>query len=79
MLTGDCDFESGGCSWNDRLVGTQFNWTRHQGRSPSWYTGPESDHTTGTHTGYKPNTTGTHTGCKPNTTGTHIGCKPPVQ
>eukprot|EP00116_Pleurobrachia_bachei_P000447 sb/3460709/ len=30
---------------------TQFNWTRRQGYSPSWMTGPESDHTTGTQSG----------------------------
>ena len=44
---GNCDFENNNCNWKDITIGTQFNWTRHQGYSPSWYTGPDSDHTTG--------------------------------
>ena len=44
---GNCDFEKNNCNWRDQMLNTQFNWTRHQGYSPSWFTGPNSDHTTG--------------------------------
>ena len=38
----DCSFETDKCGWIDTA-----NWTRTSGGTPSSYTGPSSDHTTG--------------------------------
>ena len=47
----DCTFESDWCSWTQALD-DKFNWTRVQGKTPSQYTGPVTDHTTGGSAGY---------------------------
>ncbi|XP_033751986.1 MAM and LDL-receptor class A domain-containing protein 1-like [Pecten maximus] len=48
---GACNFEQGLCGYTN-LQGDQFDWTRGQGNSPSAYTGPSVDHTTGTTNGH---------------------------
>ena len=46
-----CDFESSDiCGYTNEPSGN-FNWTRHQGSTGSWYTGPPYDHTTFTKEG----------------------------
>eukprot|EP00795_Rhopilema_esculentum_P007658 gene7658-13482_t len=40
-----CDFECGWCSLKQNKSDT-FDWTRENGETPSYYTGPSSDHTT---------------------------------
>lgn len=47
----DCTFESNWCSWTQALD-DKFNWTRVQGKTPSRYTGPTTDHTTGGSAGF---------------------------
>ncbi|CAH1791155.1 unnamed protein product [Owenia fusiformis] len=53
-----CSFEDGMCGWkhvtadSDEKDQRQFNWTRHQGKTPSEKTGPSFDHTYGNETGY---------------------------
>ena len=47
----DCTFEKDMCRWTQALDDT-FNWTRSQGRTPSQFTGPATDHTTGGSAGY---------------------------
>ena len=49
-LTGDCDFEKGLCTWVNsmNIVEDEFDWTRGSGGTPSHFTGPQIDHTTGT-------------------------------
>ncbi|RDD40324.1 MAM and LDL-receptor class A domain-containing protein 2 [Trichoplax sp. H2] len=42
---GACTFEKGQCGWQNTFT-DNFNWTRHQGRTPSLTTGPSYDHTT---------------------------------
>ncbi|XP_071490304.1 MAM and LDL-receptor class A domain-containing protein 1-like [Diadema antillarum] len=42
----DCDFESGLCEW-EQAYGDDFDWTRNSGRTSSYSTGPDGDHTTG--------------------------------
>ncbi|EDO47787.1 predicted protein [Nematostella vectensis] len=49
---GDCNFESGQCTWVNTQVGDQFDWTRNSGTTPSWQTGPSTDHTTGSPLGH---------------------------
>ena len=46
---GDCNFESDMCTWtNVQNSGDQFDWLRGSGGTPSSFTGPAIDHTTGT-------------------------------
>lgn len=54
-LVGNCDFESSSfCEWlnvpnGNRSIGLDdFDWTLASGATPSYYTGPSTDHTTGT-------------------------------
>ncbi|KAJ3594687.1 hypothetical protein NHX12_003994 [Muraenolepis orangiensis] len=42
----NCDFEQDLCEWN-QLVTDVFDWTRHNGSTPTIMTGPSSDHTAG--------------------------------
>lgn len=46
-----CDFEFGMCGWQ-QLTNDQFDWQRHRGPTSSYGTGPSSDHTKGTLSGY---------------------------
>ncbi|XP_057712928.1 MAM and LDL-receptor class A domain-containing protein 1 isoform X2 [Corythoichthys intestinalis] len=41
----NCDFEKDLCHWNQMLTDV-FDWTRNRGSTPSFRTGPSSDHTT---------------------------------
>ncbi|KAJ8022860.1 MAM and LDL-receptor class A domain-containing protein 2 [Holothuria leucospilota] len=41
-----CTFEYGSCGYN-QMADDDFDWTRHQGATPSYRTGPPGDHTTG--------------------------------
>lgn len=41
-----CDFEQGFCQWY-HSSDSDFTWTRNQGPTRSWNTGPDADHTTG--------------------------------
>ena len=43
-----CDFETSKCGYVDSTDNTSFTWTRHQGPTASFNTGPNTDHTTGT-------------------------------
>jgi len=51
--SGDCDFEKGLCTWVNSLniVDDEFDWTRGSGGTPSGFTGPSTDHTTGSKNG----------------------------
>jgi hypothetical protein len=40
------DFESGFCAYTNVQQGDQFDWERGSGITPSFYTGPNNDHTT---------------------------------
>ena len=42
-----CDFEDGFCQWF-QLIDDEFHWRRQKGPTPSSFTGPDVDHTTGT-------------------------------
>ncbi|XP_078356814.1 thyroid hormone-induced protein B-like [Oculina patagonica] len=42
-----CNFESGICGWEQEDT-DDFDWTRTSGLTPTWWTGPDEDHTTGT-------------------------------
>ena len=43
-----CNFDSGLCyGWHQSQLSDVFNWTRGTGGTPSFNTGPSSDHTTG--------------------------------
>ncbi|XP_052269942.1 MAM and LDL-receptor class A domain-containing protein 1-like [Dreissena polymorpha] len=47
-----CNFDNDtNCIWHNVHVGDNFDWTLHQGETPSENTGPTYDHTTGTHQG----------------------------
>jgi len=46
-----CDFETSKCGYVDSTDNTSFTWTRHQGPTYSFNTGPSVDHTTGTDKG----------------------------
>ena len=48
-LLGGCDFERGGlCNWQQVLDGEDnFDWSINSGATPSKFTGPRFDHTTG--------------------------------
>ncbi|XP_077371361.1 MAM and LDL-receptor class A domain-containing protein 1 [Festucalex cinctus] len=41
----NCNFENDLCQWK-QLVADAFDWTRHNGSTPTFGTGPSSDHTT---------------------------------
>ncbi|XP_072014802.1 thyroid hormone-induced protein B-like [Amphiura filiformis] len=45
-LPGECDFDDDTCDWR-QLQDDDFDWTRFTGSTPSYYTGPSRDHTTG--------------------------------
>ena len=47
-----CDFETDKCIWRDGINNTDFFWTWQQGCTPSYSTGPCTDHTTGTDQGH---------------------------
>lgn len=48
-----CNFEQGLCSWTqDQSGGDVFDWTRIQGPTPTFNTGPWKDHTLGTVSGH---------------------------
>ena len=46
-ISGDCDFETGSCTWVNTQTGDDFDWLRGSAGTPSFYTGPTVDHTTG--------------------------------
>ncbi|XP_033638977.1 MAM and LDL-receptor class A domain-containing protein 1-like [Asterias rubens] len=51
--TGFCDFEIDECTWtNYRGTEDDFDWLRNAGGTPSYATGPSTDHTTGTGRGF---------------------------
>ena len=43
---GDCNFETGMCTWVNVLKGDDFDWLRGSGSTTSFSTGPSTDHTT---------------------------------
>eukprot|EP00057_Strongylocentrotus_purpuratus_P018004 XP_011672478.1 PREDICTED: MAM and LDL-receptor class A domain-containing protein 1-like [Strongylocentrotus purpuratus] len=45
---GFCDFEKGKCGWSDEQETDTRDWLRNNGATPSPFTGPSFDHTTGT-------------------------------
>ena len=51
--SGDCDFESGLCTYDNTQYEDQFDWLRNAGATSSWQTGPSVDHTLGTALGMK--------------------------
>ena len=48
LFLGDCDFESGLCTYSNTKAEDQFDWLRNAGATASWQTGPKVDHTLGT-------------------------------
>ncbi|XP_023253312.1 MAM domain-containing protein 2 isoform X1 [Seriola lalandi dorsalis] len=46
-LPGQCNFESGVCGYTQDKTGDEANWLRIRGYTPTSYTGPRGDHTTG--------------------------------
>lgn len=48
IFSGDCDFESGMCTYDNTQAEDQFDWLRNAGTTPSLRTGPSVDHTLGT-------------------------------
>ncbi|XP_076003138.1 apical endosomal glycoprotein [Genypterus blacodes] len=46
-----CDFEEGSCNWLQQTT-DDADWVRESGSTPNPKTGPDSDHTTNTHTGH---------------------------
>ena len=48
----DCNFERGFCGWIQGVATDTLNWTRHQGPTSSFDTGPTVDHTTGSASGW---------------------------
>ena len=53
--SGDCNFEKGMCTYSNVQKGDVFDWLRNSGKTPSWRTGPSTDHTTGTSKGNERN------------------------
>lgn len=51
---GNCNFEKGLCTWSNDIIGDDFDWIRHQGRTVSSGTGPTADHTIGNQNGKIP-------------------------
>ncbi|XP_078483553.1 MAM and LDL-receptor class A domain-containing protein 1 isoform X3 [Ciona intestinalis] len=50
---GNCNFETGLCGWHNTYgEGDDFDWIWSSGATPSSYTGPTADHTTGTDEGH---------------------------
>ena len=48
ILDTDCDFDSGWCAWTpNEGLGGSLAWDRTSGSTPTFNTGPSSDHTTG--------------------------------
>lgn len=47
-----CDFEVGSCGWTDGTLNAPYKWERHQRLDTYTDTGPSSDFTTGTATGW---------------------------
>eukprot|EP00057_Strongylocentrotus_purpuratus_P029544 XP_011684018.1 PREDICTED: deleted in malignant brain tumors 1 protein-like [Strongylocentrotus purpuratus] len=47
----ECDFEVDECGW-EQDTSDDFDWTRHNGSTPSFSTGPDVDHTLGTALGH---------------------------
>ena len=43
---GDCDFETGTCTWVNVQKTDDFDWLRGSGSTTSFNTGPSTDHTT---------------------------------
>ena len=43
-----CNFDAGLCNWKNVNGEDDFDWTRNQGSTGSYGTGPSTDHTTGT-------------------------------
>ena len=43
---GDCNFETGMCTWVNVPQGDDFDWLRGSGSTTSLFTGPSTDHTT---------------------------------
>ncbi|EDV21956.1 uncharacterized protein TRIADDRAFT_59472 [Trichoplax adhaerens] len=48
---GNCNFENGLCTWTNVRTGDTFDWTVNRGSTPSFFTGPFTDHTLGTSAG----------------------------
>ncbi|CAE1328782.1 unnamed protein product [Acanthosepion pharaonis] len=48
---GDCSFEYGSCGYTNQ-GNSSFKWEREYGSTPSGWTGPSTDHTHGTTSGY---------------------------
>lgn len=46
-----CSFEISLCDWS-QLTDDDFDWTRHAGSTPTQFSGPTRDHTTGRSTGH---------------------------
>ncbi|XP_035291923.1 MAM domain-containing protein 2a [Anguilla anguilla] len=46
-LPGQCDFEFGNCGYTQDKKGDMGDWVRMRGHTPTSYTGPKGDHTTG--------------------------------
>ncbi|XP_067114255.1 MAM domain-containing protein 2-like [Osmerus mordax] len=46
-VPGHCDFEAGVCGYTQDRAGDAGDWVRNRGPTPTSYTGPRGDHTTG--------------------------------
>ncbi|XP_032218080.2 uncharacterized protein LOC5517708 isoform X2 [Nematostella vectensis] len=44
---GDCNFDRDFCNWTNEQRTDDFDWLREKGSSPSLFTGPSADHTSG--------------------------------
>lgn len=53
-ISGFCNFETDMCGWTNAINGVNddFDWLRDNGGTPSRFTGPRVDHTTGSDQGY---------------------------